>query len=124
MWEKIKNWWQERKERRRLKKEAEEIELEILVNNLLGGPDYVMTDLHTAEKLFCSVYFEREEEMVAVDLSQENEGIIHFMLFTKDKLTDYTDDDPERKEITICVRNGTVGMKHTIDGGAFWCCKF
>ena len=72
MWDKIEQWWNERKERRQEKKLKNALDLQIALNQLLdGGPNWVPYNIHYVPTLICSVYFESDKDITAVDFSQE-----------------------------------------------------
>ena len=125
MWEKIKNWWNDRKERRMEKKFKEALQLEIAVNQLLEcGPNWTAYNIHRVPTLLCSVYFESDKDWTVVDFSRENEGIVHYMLFTPKPITEYksgSDMDPNKKEIHSVLHDATVFMKYYADGSEGWC---
>ena len=125
MWEKIKNWWNDRKERRLEKQFKKALQLEIAVNQLLeGGPNWTAYNIHRAPTLLCSVYFESNKDWTVVDFSRENEGIVHYMLFTPKPITEYksgSDMDPNKKEIHSVLHDATVFMKYYADGSEGWC---
>lgn len=125
MWEKIEQWWNERKERRHEKKLKNALDLQIAVNQLLdGGPNWVPYNVHHVPTLICSVYFESDKDITAVDFSQEEKGLVHYMLFTPKKITEYKsgeDYDPDKKEVHTIIKNGIVFMKYYADGSEGWC---
>lgn len=125
MWEKIKNWWNDRKERRLEKLFKKALQLEIAVNQLLeGGPNWTAYNIHRVPTLLCSVYFESNKDWTVVDFSRENEGIVHYMLFTPKPITEYksgSDMDPNKKEIHSVLHDATVFMKYYADGSEGWC---
>lgn len=125
MWEKIEQWWTELKERRAEKKLKNELDSQIAINQLLdGGPNWVPYNVHNVPTLICSVYFESDKDIIIVDFSQEEKGLVHYMHFTPNKITDYKsgeNDDPNKKEVHTIVENGIVFMQYYADGGECWC---
>lgn len=125
MWEKIKNWWESRKERRARRELENALKLEIAVNQLLhDGPNWVDYDFHEVPVLICSVYFQQENDWTIVDFSREDEGIIHYILYTPDPITEYkagSKYDPNQKEIHTVIPNAVVYKKFYYNGSEFWC---
>ena len=125
MWEKIEQWWTERKERRAEKKLKNALDLQIAINRLLdGGPNWVSYNIHHVPTLICSVYFESDKDITAVDFSQEEKGLVHYMLFTPKNITEYKNGeelDPNKKEVHTTIKNAIVFMKYYADGSESWC---
>lgn len=125
MWKKIKHWWAERKERKAQKAEAELRQFEATLSYMCGGPNYVRTNIYQVPHVICSTYFNQDKEWVVVDFSRYSEGLAHFMIFTKDKQTEY---DPDAQEeggsISAYLKNATICMKHYMDGDSGWCLEF
>ena len=126
MWEKFKDWWAERKERRHEKQLKNALNLKIAVNQILhDGPNWVPYNIHNVPTLICSVYFESDKDMTAVDFSQEENGLVHYMLFTPKKITEYKNEikdiDPNKKEVHTVIQDGIVFMKYYADGSEGWC---
>lgn len=122
MWEKIKQWLHDRHERKQEKKFKQLLDTEIEVNKLLGGPNYAIYNVHRIPKLICSVYFEQDKEWVAVDFSQEEKGLAHFMIFTQDKAAEYGAEEAMLEAHTL-FKNATVFMKYYSDGSEGWCLR-
>ena len=125
MWEKIKQWWTERKERRAEKKLKNALNLQIAVNQLLdGGPSWVPYNIHYAPMLICSIYFKSDKDIIAVDFSQEEQGLIHYMIFTPKTITEYQngkDMDSNKTEVHTIIKGASVFMKYYADGSEGWC---
>lgn len=125
MWEKFKRWLSEHKEARAEKKFKKWLDIQIGVNQLLDeGPNWMPYNIHEVPTLICSVYFESDKDWVAVDFSQEDKGIVHYMSFTPKKITDYKAGeriDPNKKEIHTIMKDAYVFMKYYADGSEGWC---
>lgn len=125
MWEKIKNWWNDRKERRIEKKFKEALQMEIAVNQLLeGGPNWTAYNIHKVPTLLCSVYFKSDKDWTVVDFSQEEQGMVHYMLFTPKPITAYKSgevEDPNKTEVHSILKDAVVFMKYYSDGSEGWC---
>lgn len=119
MWDKIKKWWSDRKQRQQEK-------LNKMWHNVLGVPPWVkiefVKEIYPCSYLLLSIYFEEDREWVAVDFSQwENTGVAHFMIFTKDSMDKYDKDLEPKKYITTFAKNATVYLKEYADGSCGWC---
>lgn len=123
MWEKLKQWLNDRRERKQDEKVKKVLNDEIAINKLLGGPNYTIYNVHQIPKLICSVYFEQDKEWVVVDFSREENGIAHFMIFTKDKSSDYGTEEKELEAHTF-YDNAQVFMKYYEDGSEGWCFRY
>ena len=125
MWEKIKQWWADRKERKYEKKLKNELDLQIAVNQLLdGGPNWIAYNVHQAPILICSIYFESDKDWIAVDFSREKDGIVHYIAFTPNKITYYENgkkEDANKKEIHTVINDAVVYIKYYQDGSEGWC---
>jgi hypothetical protein len=111
MWKKIKYWLAQRKEEKMMNKMTERA----IVSYLHGGPNYAISNVHEVPQLICSVYFEKEEDWVIVDFSQEVAGVVHFIAYTKEK------HEEGRNCVQAFIPNARVFMKHFSDGSAGWC---
>lgn len=124
MWEKFKQWLNDRRERKQDEKIKKTLNSEIAINKLLlGGPNYAIYNVHQIPKLICSVYFEQDKEWVVVDFSREKDGIAHFMIFTKDKSSEYGTEETELEAHTF-YDNAQVFMKYYEDGSEGWCFRY
>lgn len=123
MWDKFKQWLRERRDRKQEKELKALLNAEIEVNALLGGPDYAIYNKHNIPNLLCSVYFNQDVEQVAVDFSREEEGIAHFMIFTKDTSESYKKGNEPLNETHAFFKNATVFMRYYADGSEGWCFK-
>lgn len=125
MWERFQNWLENYKERKREKKLKNALQLQIALNQLLdGGPNWAPYNIHYVPTLICSIYFESNQDMIAVDFSCEKAGIVHYMIFTPKNITEYNsgaNEDPNKKEVHTIFKNSTVFIKYYSDGSENWC---
>ena len=123
MWEKIKKWWETRQAILEQRKYREMLETEMMLLRYMEPVDPTITDIHIVPVLICSVYFEQKQEMIAVDFSQEEEGLVHFMIFTKSKIEEYNADVSQLEDnmIRTKIKNARVFMKNYPDGSGGWC---
>lgn len=121
MWEKIKRWLENQLAIQEERKLREAIETELALRAYLDDNTPIITDVHVIPLLICSVYFEQDKEMTVVDFSREEDGLAHFMIFTKDKINEYNRDAGSRKIIRTKIENGKVFMEHYLDGSCGWC---
>ena len=78
---------------------------------------------YPCKDLILSMYFETGQEGVIVNLSRwEQEGLIHYILFTKDKVPiDLQDTDVgKRKYINMLEKNAIVYLVSDKKGNAIW----
>lgn len=121
MWEKIKRWFENQLAIQEERKLREVLKTELAFRAYMNDNTPIITDVHEVPLLICSVYFERDEEMTAVDFSREEDGLVHFMIFTKDKMDKYDKDMEPRKIVRTRIENGKVFMEHYLDGSCGWC---